>query len=264
MRAAQRSFVTVLLCIGTGALVAPAGGQPTPGYTVVAEFPHDESAFTQGLEFRGSTLFESTGLEGQSSLRKVDLETGEVLRQRNLADRFFGEGLTSLKRKIYQLTWKSERAFIYRPWSFERIGKFAYDGEGWGLTDNGRRLIMSDGTAIIRFRRSSTFEVVREIEVTDGSEPVTNLNELEWVNGEIFANVFQTDDVVRINPQTGEVVSRINLAALRAKEVTEGSPDVTNGIAYLQSEDRLFVTGKYWAHIYEIELTEPAGLPGSR
>ncbi len=227
------------------------------GFMVVDAFPHDPGAFTQGLDFQGDRLFEGTGLNGESTLRRVDLESGDVLRTVTLPDRFFGEGITVFKRRIFQLTWQSERAFVYRVRSFKRIGKFNYDGEGWGLTHNGTRLIMSDGTATIRFRKPSTFEVVREIQVTDEGDPVTNLNELEWVNGEIFANVWQSDDVVRIDPQTGDVVSRFNLASLRAAEEAEGDPDVTNGIAYMPGPDRLFVTGKWWRNIYEIELTDP-------
>lgn len=227
------------------------------GFTVVDTFPHDPGAFTQGLDFQSDRLFEGTGLNGESTLRRVDLQSGDVLRKVTLPDRFFGEGITVFKRRIFQLTWQSERAFVYRVQSFKRIGKFNYDGEGWGLTHNGTRLIMSDGTATIRFRKPSTFEVVREIEVTAEGDPVSNLNELEWVNGEIFANVWQTDDVVRIDPQTGDVVGRFNLASLRTAEEAEGDPDVTNGIAYMPGSDRLFVTGKWWQNIYEIELTNP-------
>jgi glutamine cyclotransferase len=236
---------------------APGGVEvQEPGYVQVARFPHDPGAFTQGLAFRGTKLFEGTGLKGRSSLRRVDLETGEVLRQVDLADKYFGEGIALFGGRVYQLTWQSGKCFVYDRKTFERVRRFTYDGEGWGLTHDGRRLIMSDGTDTIRFRDPATFEVVREIEVTDGGEPVVNLNELEWIDGEIFANVWLTDEVVRIDPASGEVVGRLDLTALHQQEEAEGDPDVTNGIAYMKAEDRLFVTGKLWANVYEIELAD--------
>lgn len=229
--------------------------QPTigPGYVVVGEFPHDPQAYTQGFDFQGTRLFEGTGLNGRSSLRRVDLDTGEVLRRVDLAERFFGEGITVFGKRIYQLTWQSERAFVYDKATFRRIRRFTYEGEGWGLTHDGSRLIMSNGSATITFRDPKTFEVVDEIEVTDGGESVSMLNELEWVNGEVFANVWQTNDVVRIDPATGEVTGRLDLTALKQQQ-QDG--EVTNGIAYMKSQDRLFVTGKLWDSVYEIELTE--------
>jgi glutaminyl-peptide cyclotransferase len=229
--------------------------QPTvgPGYVVVDEFPHDPQAYTQGLDFQGTRLFEGTGLNGRSSLRRVDLATGEVMRQVDLADRFFGEGITVFGKRIYQITWQSERAFVYDKATFRRIRRFTYEGEGWGLTHDGSRLIMSNGSATITFRDPKTFEVLDEIEVTDGGTAVDMLNELEWVEGEIFANVWQTDDVVRIDPATGEVTGRLDLTALKQQQQ---NGEVTNGIAYMESQDRLFVTGKLWDAIYEIELTE--------
>ena len=232
---------------------------PPDGYTVVDTFPHDDAAFTEGFAFRGSRLFEGTGIEGHSNIRRVDLESGKVLRQADLDDQFFGEGVTVLGRKAYELTWQEHRCFVYEAGTLKILDVFAYETEGWGLTNDGKLLVMSDGTDVIRFRDPKTFEVVREIHVTDSGAAVSSLNELEWVDGEIYANVFPTDDVVRIDPDTGEVLGRFNLAALRAKEQAAGHPDVTNGIAYLPAEDRLFVTGKYWAHVYEIELTD---LPG--
>lgn len=241
---------------------APAAdAQPSaiegPGYVQVAKFPHDPEAFTQGLEFRRTALFEGTGLTGgRSSLRRVDLETGEVLRQVNLAGHLFGEGITIMGRRIYQITWQNERAFVYDRRTFKRVKRFRYEGEGWGLAHAGGRLIMSDGTATIRFRDPATFKVLEEIVVTEDGEPVPMLNELEWVNGEIFANVWQTDEVVRIDPETGEVTGRLDLTGLRQQEDAEGPHDVTNGIAYMKAQDRLFVTGKLWRHVYEIELTD--------
>ncbi len=262
-----RAALTIVAALAACSSRAPASQTPAaattaqtqvgePGYVQVDRFPHDTGAFTQGLAFRGRKLFEGTGLEGRSSLRRVELQTGEVLRQADLADQYFGEGIAIYGRRIYQLTWQSGKCFVYDLKTFERVRRFSYEGEGWGLTHNGRRLIMSDGTPTIRFRDPTTFEVVREIEVTDGGEPVVNLNELEWIDGEIFANVWQTDQVVRIDPASGEVVGRLDLTALHQQEEAEGDPDVTNGIAYMKVEDRLFVTGKLWAHVYEIELTD--------
>jgi glutamine cyclotransferase len=251
--------VAALSACSSGTPVAdaqPSGMIEGPGYVMVDKFPHDPAAFTQGLEFRGTALFEGTGLEGESSLRRVDLDTGEVLRQVDLADHLFGEGITIMGRRIYQITWRNGRCFVYDRKTFKRVKRFSYQGEGWGLTHADGRLIMSDGTSRIRFRDPDTFEVVDEIEVTDDGEPVMLLNELEWVNGEIFANVWTTDEVVRIDPDTGEVTGRLDLTALRQQEDAEGSHDVTNGIAYMKAEDRLFVTGKLWRNVYEIELTD--------
>ena len=229
--------------------------QPTvfPGYTVVAKFPHDPSAYTQGFDFRREALFEGTGLNGRSSLRRVDLTTGEVLRQVDLAERFFGEGIVVLGRRVYQLTWQSERAFVYDRRTFRRLRRFSYVGEGWGLTHDGTRLIMSDGTSTIDFRDPETFEVIDTLEVTEGGEPVSSLNELEWVNGEIFANVYPTNDVVRIDPETGEVTGHLDMTPLKEQEP---NGEVPNGIAYMGGEDRLFVTGKLWSWVYEIRLTD--------
>ena len=245
----------MVVACGPSTTTVAQGQQPT-GYVVVDEFDHDPEAFTQGLDFKGESLFESTGLNGQSTLRKVDLESGRVLRQIDVADRHFAEGITVLGKRIFQITWKSEVAFVYRPSTFKRIDRFPYKGEGWGLTHDGEHLIMSDGSSIIRFRDPKTFKVVRRLPVTDGGQPVEQLNELEWIDGEIFANVWQTADVVRIDPSTGEVTGRLDLGPLWEMEKAEGEPDVPNGIAYLTGQDRLFVTGKNWAHLYEIRLTD--------
>ncbi|MGH2807485.1 MAG: glutaminyl-peptide cyclotransferase [Actinomycetota bacterium] len=256
----RMKLLVLVLGFALAACSDPATAQdPTPGYTVVRTFPHDENAFTQGLAFWEGRFFEGTGIEGRSTLREVDLETGDVLRSRALAPHLFGEGITILDRRIYQLTWQDHVAFVYRPGNFNRvIRRFRYGTEGWGLTTNGKRLIMSDGTNVIRFRDPRTFRVKRKLRVTRNGEPVQELNELEWIQGEIFANVFRTDFVVRIDPRTGEVVDRIDLSTLRQMEEADpmGDPDVTNGIAYWRSQDRLFVTGKLWRNVYEIRLDE--------
>lgn len=236
--------------------LAPAAAQEPVGYVVVDSFPHDPEAFTQGLDFQGTRLFEGTGLEGSSELRRVDLESGDVVRRVSLADKHFGEGITVLDGKVYQITWQTGRAFVYDVRTFDRVKRFSYTGEGWGLTHNGRLLVMSDGTNIVRFRRPRDFSVKRRVNVTRDGEAVGGLNELEWINGEIFANVWPTDVVVRIDPSSGNVVGTLDLQALRQMEEAERDVDVTNGIAYMPKSDRLFVTGKFWSHVYEIRLTD--------
>ncbi len=243
------AVVALVACSSTDAQPVEAG----PGYVQVAKFPHDPSAYTQGFDFHGTRLFEGTGLNGRSSLRRVDLETGEVLRKVDLAERFFGEGIVVLNKRIYQLTWQNQRAFVYDRRTFERVRRFTYEGEGWGLTHDGARLIMSNGSSTIAFRDPKTFEVLDEIEVTEDGEPVSSLNELEWIDGEIFANVYPTNDVVRIDPETGEVTGHLDMTPLKEQE-QEG--EVPNGIAYMAAEDRLFVTGKLWSSVYEIELID--------
>lgn len=255
-------------CSPTASDPARAEVQQEDGYVVVNTFPHDPHAYTQGLAFHRTRFYEGTGLNGESSLRRVDLETGEVEKKVDLPAKYFGEGVTLIGDRIYQITWQEERAFVYDVATFKRLKTFNYSTsddsteEGWGLADNGRKLAMSDGTEIIRFRKPKTFEVTREIRVTENGTPVFRLNELEWIGDEIFANLFGLDDVVRIDPKTGEVTGKFNLEALRLREEAEcdDPPEVTNGIAYLQSEDRFFVTGKNWCHIYEIELTDPPGV----
>lgn len=226
----------------------------TIGYVVVDEFPHDSGAFTQGLAFSGAKFYEGTGIEGESSLRLVDLPSGNVLKQKDLAAEYFGEGITVLDGLIYQITWQEHEAFVYKRKSFERIDKFTYSGEGWGLTDHDGRLIMSNGSNVIRFRKPSNFKSVRKIEVTDDGQPVNNLNELEWIKGSIYANVWQTDRIARINPANGDVTGWLDLTQIAEMERAEGNPDVLNGIAYMPGPDRLFITGKWWSHVYEIDL----------
>ena len=244
-------FVAVVAAAGVLSAI-PGAAAPTTGYSVVRSFPHDPGAFTQGLDFYGGKLFETTG-QNPASLRRVRLRTGEVLREVRLnQERHFGEGMTIKNGKLYWITWKSERAFVYDPDTFQRLRSFRYRGEGWGLTHNRRRLIMSNGSDRIMFRDPKTFEIRRRIQVTDEGEPVDRLNELEWVRGEIFANIFTEDLIARIDPRTGDVTGWIDLTELRA-----GEPDgVTNGIAYKRKQDRLFVTGKNWANLYEIDLID--------
>ena len=231
----------------------PANTTTQYTYNVVNEFPHDTNAFTQGLVIDNGVLYEGTGLNGHSTLRRVELETGEVLQLYELSNEFFGEGITVFGDKIIQLTWLSHKGFVYDKNSFELIQNFTYPTEGWGITHNGTHLIMSDGTANLYFLDPETFERLGKISVSDGAVPVIRLNELEYINGEIYANVWLRKEIAIINPQTGNVRAWIDLTGIASSETTNTS-NVLNGIAYDADADRLFVTGKMWAKLYEIQL----------
>jgi glutamine cyclotransferase len=206
------------------------------------------------LVFEDGVLYEGTGRQGYSTLRRVDLESGDVLQIRKLPDQLWGEGITIFGERIIQLTWQSGVGFVYDKNSFELLKEFHYPTEGWGITHDGKRLIMSDGTSTLRFLDPETFEEIGRIEVYDEDKPVTRLNELEYVQGEIYANVWQTDRIARIAPDTGEVMGWIELAGILSPEDRTESMDVLNGIAYDAENDRLFVTGKLWPRLFEIEL----------
>jgi glutamine cyclotransferase len=225
-------------------------------YTVVNAYPHDPGAFTEGLVFENGFLYESTGLSGNSTLRKVELETGQPLQLYSLPPQFFGEGITIFGDEIVQLTWQSHKGFVYDKDSFEILKEFSYLGEGWGITHGNNRLIMSNGSATLSFIDPVTFKVIGEIQVTDGDTPVTNLNELEYVNGDVYANVWHLDKIAIINIQTGQVKGWIDLTGLY-HGVNADPEDVLNGIAYDAQGERLFVTGKRWSQLFEIKL-EPA------
>lgn len=226
---------------------------PTYDYDVVTVYPHDPEAFTQGLIFRDGVLFESTGLNGRSSLRRVRLETGEVLQRHNVPDRYFAEGLTEWAGQLIQLTWTSNIGFVYDVASFRQLRTFKYRGEGWGLTHDDRRLIMSDGTSTLRFLDPATHAETGRLAVRDGTVPVESLNELEMVNGSIYANVWQTDWIAIIAPESGLVTGWLDLRGLLPDgEASEA--DVLNGIAFDAAGDRLFVTGKLWPRLFEIRV----------
>jgi len=227
---------------------------PQYAFKVIHSYPHDQGAFTQGLFYKDGFLYEGTGLNGRSSLRKVRLETGEVVQKVDLPERYFGEGIALLGGKIYQLTWRSGMGFIYDAQDFHQTGTFSYEGEGWGLTTMGRDLLMSDGTDEIRVLNGATLKEKRRIKVHDGDAPVTEINELEVVDGEIFANIWQTDRIARISPRTGKVVGWINLAGLLSPMYRRKPDAVLNGIAYDAHGKRLFVTGKLWPNVFEIQL----------
>ena len=237
-------------------ILTPTLTPATPSFTykVVNAYPHDRNASTQGLVFGNGVLYEGTGLHGRSTLRRVDLASGDVLRIRELPDRLWGEGITIFGEKIIQLTWQSGVGFVYDKNSFELIEEFNYPTEGWGITHDGERLIMSDGTSTLRFLKPETFEEIGRIEVRDQDGPVTRLNELEHVQGEIYANVWKTDRIARIVPDTGDVIGWIELAGILSPEDRAEPVGVLNGIAYDAENDRLFVTGKLWPRLFEIEL----------
>ena len=227
---------------------------PTYTYKIIQSYPHDRSASTQGLIIEDNVLFEGTGLRGRSSLRSVDLKTGDILQINELPEQFFGEGITIYENNIIQLTWQSGVGFVYDKSSFELRQEFTYPTEGWGITHDGNRLIMSDGSSTLHLWHPNTFEEIGQLEVFDSNGPVVRLNELEYIQGEIYANIWQTDRIARIDPETGRVIGWIDLTGLLNPEDRSSPVDVLNGIAYDAKNDRLFVTGKLWPKLFEIEL----------
>ena len=243
------------------ALAASACGpasqaETVPEYTfrVVHSYPHDPLAFTEGLFYWNGYLYESTGLEAQSSVRKVKLETGEILQKLDLPEAYFGEGIVNWKDKLIQLTYTTEVGFIYDFATFEKKGEFHYPGEGWALTTDGKRIIMSDGSPQLRFLDPQTLSEQRRLTVTDRGHPVTYLNELEWIKGQIYANIWQSDRIARIDPASGNVVGWIDLTGLLQGADRTPYAEVLNGIAYDAQHDRLFVTGKRWPKLFEIRI----------
>ncbi len=226
------------------------------GYRIKNVFPHDPDAYTQGLAYHDGWLYEGTGQRGRSSLRKIKLTTGEIIGTLGLASELFGEGVCIFNDKIIQLTWTSRVGFVYDLATFKLIKKINYPTQGWGLTTDGKQLIMSDGSEKIYFLEPDYFTEQARIEVYDHDGPVINLNELEYINGEIWANVYQTDKIVRIDPETGKVLAWINLSGLLALKDYNRKTDVLNGIAYDEINNRLFVTGKMWPELFQIELVK--------
>jgi glutaminyl-peptide cyclotransferase len=248
-------IAALLVAVACMASVEAQRGAAAPvfGYEVVNVYPHDRAAFTQGLLYRDGVLYESTGLNGRSSLRKVQLETGKVLQQTNVDGRYFAEGLTDWGSRLLQLTWNTNVGFVYDLASFKQLRTFSYTGEGWGLARDDRRLIMSDGSATLRFLDPQMLTVTGQIEVVDADRPVRDLNELEFIDGQIYANVWLTDRIAIISPADGRVSGWINLAGLLARGAVSGDA-VLNGIAYDAARKRLFVTGKLWPSLFEIRV----------
>ena len=231
------------------------GAIPVFGYQIVNVYPHSSLAFTQGLVYDEGVLYEGTGLYGRSSLRRVDLETGRVLEQTKLESTLFGEGIALWKDRIIQLTWQSGLGLVYGKENLTRIGNFSYQTEGWGITSDGKRLIMSDGTDILHILDPESFAKTGQINVTANGAPLKGLNELEYINGQIYANVWPTSWIAIISPESGEVKGKIDMQGiLQENDIQVSEVDVLNGIAYDAREDRLFVTGKLWPKLFEIKL----------
>lgn len=233
-------------------------------YRVVHTYPHDPHAFTQGLVYADGHLYESTGLKGHSSLRMVDVETGRVLQELPVPSQYFAEGLAAWGSTLVQLTWQDHTAFVYDRFSFRELRTLSYPGEGWGLAADGKELILSDGTAMLRFLDPVTFHELRRVIVKDDGVPVLQLNELEVVKGEIYANVWYSDRIARISPATGKVLGWIDLTGLLKPEERTDRGAVLNGIAYDAANDRLFVTGKLWPRLFEIKVTPAPGMGKKR
>ena len=223
------------------------------GYQIISTRPHDPAAYTQGLQLTGGRLFESTGQYGESTVRELEAASGKILRKRPLAKTVFGEGLTVIGKEMFVLTWKENTAYVFETETFKPIRSFTYKGEGWGLTSDGRQLIMSDGSSTLRFINPKDFSVVKTLEVKDGSRPLKNLNELEWIDGQIFANVYLTDRIARISPEDGQVTGWLDLAGLKNQLAEPNHAEVLNGIAYDPASGNLLVTGKYWPQMFEIK-----------
>lgn len=238
----------------TGESTPTADDVPVYTYEVLNSWPHDPKAFTQGLVFYDKHLYESTGHLGTSSLRKVELKSGKVKKKFDVPDEYFAEGITIFQNKVFQLTWQSHKCFVYDVKSFRLLNEFHHAGEGWGLTNDDKWLIMSDGTNQLRFLDPQTFLPVRTVSVFDHGQPLLDINELEYINGEIYANIWHSDRIVRIDPTSGRILSWIDLSGLRPSDVEDDPDNVLNGIAYDPHDDRLFVTGKRWTKLFEIRL----------
>ncbi len=231
-----------------------AAAAPTNSYTVVAKFPHSTESYTEGFFYRDGLFYEGTGIAGHSALLAIQPETGRPVQKRELAPQYFGEGIVDWGSNIYQWTWKSNICFVYDRFTLRPIKQFSYAGEGWGMTRTGKELITSDGTAILRFRDPETFKETRHILVKDGTRPIEELNELEFIKGEIYANVWHQDVIARIDPKDGHVLSWIDMKGLLPPDQMVNAESVLNGIAYDEKRDRLFVTGKQWPTVFEIKV----------
>jgi glutamine cyclotransferase len=266
---AGRQFVAVFIFIGSlvyiacnrlarpGSAFSLSAEVPRDSFDVIHRWPHDATAFTEGLIFERGSLWESTGRHHSSSLRQVDLETGKVLRKIDVPAEYYAEGVTIFQGKVFQLTYQEHKAFVYDPRSLQLLGELSYDGEGWGLTHDDQSLIMSDGTNHIRFLDPVSLKTQRTIDVFDGGRPVNQLNELEYIKGEIYANIWQTDLIIRIDPNSGKILGALDVEKLFPRDERRGDLDAwPNGIAYDQGGDRLFVSGKRWPNLFEIRIVK--------
>lgn len=255
-RCARGRFTCNLVLIAVLLLCTSAASAPLLNYRVQARYPHDVNAFTQGLVWSEGELFESTGRYGFSSLRAVDLDTGRVLRERSLPKRLFGEGLTLWGDRLVQLTWREGLGLIHARETFEPLGRFSISGEGWGLTHDGQQWILSDGTSWLAFLDPKSGELIRRVRVTEGERAITRLNELEWIEGAVWANIWLTDHIVRIDPDSGALTGRLDLGALWPRSQRPESADVLNGIAWRADRRHLLVTGKCWPWVFELAIEE--------
>ncbi len=253
-----KSYSALAAAMATVAFACQVSGAQSD-FEVLRRFPHDTAAYTQGLLYADGQLYESTGQLGRSQVRRVDLETGQVQASVRLPNDRFGEGLALLGDKLYQLTWQTNVGYVYEASTLVLVDSFAYEGEGWGLATDGTSLIMSDGTAKLRYLDPETFEVTQEVNVNDQGSALTSINELEYVNGSLYANIYQSDRMVRIDPVTGEVKAWFNLRGLLPSEDRSRNTDVLNGIAYHEGTGNLLVTGKFWPALFEIRLVEEGG-----
>jgi glutamine cyclotransferase len=249
----MRRFSLAVLAVAT-VLAFAAAVFAGEGYRVIHRYPHDPNAFTQGFIYENGHLYESTGLYGHSSLREVDLQTGHVLREHDLPSQYFGEGLTDWGNTLVQLTWRSHTGFVWTRDSFRLLRTFRYSGEGWGLTQDGHDLILSDGSSALRYLDPKTFSTVRTLDVTDHGNPVDQINELEYIHGEIFANIWMSNRIARISPKDGHVIAWIDLAGIIPDVELRNNDAVLNGIAWDAQNRRLFVTGKLWPRLFEIQI----------
>jgi glutamine cyclotransferase len=238
-----------------------AAAAPVSSYRIVAKYPHSTESYTEGFFYLDGLFYEGTGLKGHSALMAIEPKTGQVLQRVELPEQYFGEGIVDWGANIYEWTWQSHVCFVYDRFSLRLIKQFAYTGEGWGMTRTGRELITSDGTATLRFRDPATFKETRHLLVTDDGRPVQQLNELEYVKGEIYANVWHSNRIARISPRDGHVIGWIDLAGLLPEDQKVNGESVLNGIAYDAVHDRLFVTGKQWPSIFEIKMVDRSGRP---
>jgi glutamine cyclotransferase len=240
---------------------APQSTTPVQSYTIVKTYPHSTSSYTEGFLYLDGKFYEGIGRTGQSAVIATDPETGKILQRANMPEEYFGEGIIDWGPYLYQWTWQSHVCFVYNRSTFRLVKKFAYTGEGWGMTRTPKELITSDGTSTLRFRNPETFQETRHVTVKDGPTEISQLNELEYIKGEIYANVWHSDRIARISPKTGQVLAWIDLTGLLPENLKVDAESVLNGIAYDPQRDRLFVTGKQWPAIFEIKILTP-GQPG--
>ena len=259
-----RSVFLALILALVGCRLGTGAGAPVLGYTVVARYPHSTESYTEGFFFRDGLFYEGTGLAGDSKVLVIEPETGKAIQQLALPGKYFGEGIVDWGPNIYEWTWQTRVGFVYDRFSLRKIREFTFSGEGWGMTRTERELITSDGTAVLRFRDPETFKETRHVAVKDGGGPIGQLNELEFIKGEIWANVWHSDRIARISPRDGHVIAWVDLTGILPEGQRVNAESVLNGIAYDAGRDRIFVTGKQWPAVFEIRVIEQVKKPGVR